>query len=841
MWAAIFIIVIALILVLAAPKPKIENARAANLGDFQFPRSREGDPVPWFLGTVRLRSPNSLWYGDYTPIAITKKQKTGLFSSKRVTVGYKYHVGLDLCWALGGAHPVTLRKLWSDKHVFWEGQVSTPTTLTVALPNLFGGEEQRGGLSGRIDFYPGTFNEERNPYLVEKADPDVPAYIGQARTVFRGNIYVPRLANPEASGYTAASGFYFGTTTNVNAIHAEMSRYSSAIDPVFSIMPNGLDVNPMELLYAGFTDKFGMPGVSPADIDMPSWRACAQTLYNEGFGMSLLVQQSITGKDLCEEVLRIADGILYQDTDSGKMVAVLIRDDYDIDDLPVLDESIIKELVSFNKTTWDQTYNQCRVVFKDRSNEYADRAAVAQDFANINFQNRVKNVDINVPGCFVNEEANELATRQLSLLSVPLFQIEIRCNRRANKLKPGGVFIFNWGPYGISNMVMRVQKIDKGTLDNGVITIHAVQDRFATSLAVFAPPSDTGWVNPIGAPVPMSPEALFELPFEISGAEGAIIASLGTRMQSVDMGYLIYTGEEELTEESARVIDVNSFTPSALLAAPYPADTDARDEAGFPVSSVKQSEMIVDATEDELLSGASVALIRSAAGDELIAWKLFDGAQVEDVIRGIFGTIPLSHPVGAEVFFISSGYGLVNEDDPYTVLPRAILARLLPYNGRGQLQFADAEELELDVMNKAQRPAVPGQVRVNGADVYGLGTVVGAFVVSWAHRSRLDVQVRTQDDPSVDVSVIEPGTTYNLRVWDAVTDALLIESLNGDASNATIRLAHAGQVRVELSSAIGSIESYSTHRFQFNYDPAGETANQIVFDESTVIFDGGRV
>jgi hypothetical protein len=31
---------------LLAPKPHIENAKAAQLSDFQFPRSDEGDPVP---------------------------------------------------------------------------------------------------------------------------------------------------------------------------------------------------------------------------------------------------------------------------------------------------------------------------------------------------------------------------------------------------------------------------------------------------------------------------------------------------------------------------------------------------------------------------------------------------------------------------------------------------------------------------------------------------------------------------------------------------------------------------------------------------------------------------
>jgi hypothetical protein len=824
MWAAIIIIVVALLLVLAAPKPKVENARAASLGDFNFPRSKEGDPVPWFLGTVRLMSPNTLWNGDFNPVPIKKKQKTGLFSSKKVTVGYKYHIGLDLCWALGGSQTIRLRRIWSDKHVFWSGNINTAQTLNINSPNLFGGEEQRGGVVGSIDFYPGSFNETRNAYLADKADPEVPAYIGQCRMVFRG------------SANTKASGFYFGTTTNINTISAEMSRLSTKVHATYSIMPNGLDVNPMEMMYAGFSERFGMPGVSTDDIDLPSWQRDAETLYNEGFGMSLLIQTSITGKDLAEEALRIADGILYQDSDTGKIVSKLIRQDYDVETLPIIDQTIVRELVSFSKTTWDQTYNQCRVVFKDRSQDYSERAAVQQDFANINFQQRVKNTDISVPGCFVNEEASNLAVRQLSLLSVPLFQIEIRCNRKASGYKPGDVFKFNWAPYGITNMVMRVQKIDKGTLTDGIVTINAVQDRFATALAVFAPPSGSDWVDPIGDPQPMNPEGLFELPFEMSTAEGAIIATLGSRLQSADMGYVIYagsaSGDVNLTEQGQE----DAFTPSGVLSAPYSFSTAARDPVGFALGSVLQSEEIEGVSEDELLSGASVALIRSAAGDELVAFKEFDGGQVEDVIRGIFGTVPLTHPAGATVFFISSGYGLANEDAPLTVIPQTLYAKLLTFNPRGQLELSAASQRSVAVVNKAGRPAVPGKVRVNGATIGSLGTVVGPFNLAWAHRNRFDTEVRTQDDASV---TPEESTRYNIRIYRQVAGTLLVQGLLGDASNAAIRLNFTGLIRIELEATDGTLTSYTKHSYVVDYDAAGGVVNEIIFDTTTIIFDGG--
>jgi hypothetical protein len=88
-WFVIAAFVVGLIASLfLAPKPKIENARASTLSDLNFPRAKEGDPKPWFVGKVRNKGPNTLWAGDFEARPIKKKVKTGLFSSKKQIVGY---------------------------------------------------------------------------------------------------------------------------------------------------------------------------------------------------------------------------------------------------------------------------------------------------------------------------------------------------------------------------------------------------------------------------------------------------------------------------------------------------------------------------------------------------------------------------------------------------------------------------------------------------------------------------------------------------------------------------------------------------------------------------------
>lgn len=796
MWAAIVIIVIALLLVLAAPKPKVENARAANLGDFDFPRSKEGDPVGWFRGTVRLRSPNSLWYGDYTPVPIKKKQKTGLFSSKKVTVGYKYHIGLDLCWALGGAQTIILRKLWSDKYVFWQGTQSAAGTLNVNLPNLFGGEEQRGGMVGSIEFYPGSFNEIRSAYLAAKADPDVPAYIGQCRTVFKG------------SASTLASGFYFGTTTNINAINAEMSCYSTYIHPTYSIMPNGLDVNPMELLYCGFTQKFGMPGVSTTDIDMPSWLRDAQTLYNENFGMSLLVQQSITGKDLCEEVLRIADGILYQDNDTGKMVSTLIRQlsNAEIDALPIFDDTdVVKELSNFTKTTWDQAYNQCRVTFKDRSNEYADRVAMQQDFALINFQQKVRNTDISVPGCFVNEEALALATRQLSLMSVPLFQIEIRCNRKASLIKPGQCFKFAWGPYGISNMVMRVQKIDKGTLEDGVVTINAVQDRFATALAVFASPTGSGWTPISSDAAPVVTRRIDELPFWFSQfADVAPTDSQGMLMvsavpptgASVEFDVDITTNADSSWTNPTRIMEDAPYYGTGQLTAAYP-DTAGRasgvDATGFTLELVTVPSELIDSNNSWDNTGQMLLLVDN---EFMSAANITDNGNgtytFTGIRRALLDTDFETHVLGARVYIIKQADGII---EGYVNDAATWRLRLIDNTPTSTLDPAVATQNTIAMTRRMYRPAPPDYVTINGSRTPGNIATGTTVPIAWRARNRKTLTLVQYDAGSeTQEASVDYGyrTRLNGGAWSAYTYV--------SALTANITLSSAGTVDVEVWS-----------------------------------------
>jgi len=744
---------IAMVLVMAVmmPKPNIENARAAKLGDFQFPRSKYGDAAPMLWGTVRQKSPVVAWYGDFTPVPISEKIKTGLFGSKSVITGYKNIIGIDCVLCLGP--DVKLRKIWADIHEVWAGNISGGD-VAVYLPELFGGDKSGGGLSGTFTFYDGGFSPAQSPYLVSKIGPNVPAYNGLCRVLFKS--------------------FYIGTSTTPKAFSFELSRITSGLHATYSKMPNGLDVNPMEIIYDAFTQKWGGFGNSPDVLDLPSLIACAQTLYSEGLGMSIMVQSAITGKDIVEEVVRVADAIIYQDPATAKIVAKLLRQDYVVADLLILDESSISSLKNFSKTTWDSTINQCRVTFKNRENLYDDSVAIAQDFANINFQQRVKSIEINVPGCSVPSVASQLATRQLSILSSPIYKCDIVVNRKAQALRPGAVFKLNWGPFGITNMIMRVVSIDFGDLTSNEISITCIQDRFASSLVTFASPEGSAWSPISTAASDVITRTLFTAPaflaanvstdsvsdFDNNGR--LYVAAVGPSGASVSYDAM-YSDDNFVTDPNLSIND-GAYNGGGLLLNAYSssvASVSRHDTSSTLVVTGMSAGAIAGlnnySTLDKARDGSALLMIVS----ELFVYVGYidnGGGQVTfpNVYRSVLDTAPEDHAAGDRVWVIRSADGLIQG-----LMPTGTTGyvKLLDNTTSSSLNISSSTTFSATVTNRAGLPLPPQYLTLNGSRTPPASSA-NSVSVSWRNRSREDTTLRVYDDA---VSTREPGTSTVVR------------------------------------------------------------------------------
>jgi len=704
--------------ILLAPKPRVENARASSLDDLRFPRASEGAVIPLVLGRGLIRGPNTLWVGDFAAVPIKKKQKTGLFSSKTVVIGYTYFIGLDMGLCLG---PVTLHSIRADKDTLWTGTATTDGALvSINLPNLYGGREKGGGIVATCRFYTGSLTQGVNAYLEGQIGAgDVPAYRGTARLVIeKGNI---------------------GEANNLRPWWFEVSQYTNTLGLPGGRERIGDDVNPMEALYVAFTLEFGGLDV-PADLlDVPSMIAAGEVLFNEGNGISLIISTPNSGKDIANEVLRQVDGIMYQDPLTGKMVMKLIRPYYVVDDLPVLDESNILVVRQFTSKSWEDTINQVRATYTNRDKGYEQGVSMVQDMANINAQGRIRSMTQSYPGVSSGALATALATRDMAQASVPLMGVSLETNRRAAQLRPGDPFVWAWDAFGIERVVMRVKSFDLGALNNNRISLECTQDEFAVNQTVFAAPSGDGSsvALPDDPATAATTRLLHEAPYFIAAAAGLAVPSgfglvlVGAVPPAASVDFDAWTSLDTVTYTVAT--EGLTYTPTGLLKTTIAANSNLT--AGGIAS------LVVQITTDEL---TSVSDISSGAGMFLVNGELFahlgvtdngDGTYtLADVRRALLDTPAQAHSIDDRIWFLS-GDNVVEDPVPSGA---AIRVKLTPRTFRDVLDVAIAPFDSLALTSRAQQPLVPGLVRFDAGAAFAPPPAPdGPKVITWANRSRL--------------------------------------------------------------------------------------------------------
>lgn len=744
MWflVALFVVSLAASLLLT-PKAKFENARASGLDDLRFPRAEEGAPVPLIFGRVLMRGPNTGWVGDFEAVPIKKKQKTGLFSSKKVIIGYTYYVGLQLILSLGRC---TLHKIICDKDVLWQGTATADgTTMNINLPNLFGGKEKGGGFIGTLRYYTGSITQGINAYLEAKNPGMTPAYRGFA--------------------YIVLEKCNIGEANQLRTMQFEMSQYTNGLGLAGGIERIGDDMNPMELLYQAFTLDWGGLDVDIDLLDLDSLHACAQTLFNESNGMSLCISQPNGGKELANEVLRQVDGLMYQDPLTGKMVMKLIRNDYNIDDLPIFDESNIIMIRSFTSKLWEDTINQVRVKYTNREKNYETGTGMVQDMANINAQGRVRSITQSYPGIMLGTLGVEVATRDLTQGSVPLMSASIEMNRQGAALRPGDPFLWAWDAYGLERVVMRVKNFDLGALNDNRIAVECNQDDFAVDLTVFAPPSGEG----SGVIVPSDPAVASPARLVREGAyffaSSAGIA-LNPNQTVVVVSAVPPAGSEQfdiyISNDGGANYNASEqgvvYTPNGTLTGSIAAATGLTTGIIPTVTIASNSDEIESVTAAQIAQGAGLFYI----GSELMAHESVtdhgDGTfTLINVRRALLDTVPVAHSIGDRVWFIE-GDNVV--DDPQGAND-TIRVKVTPSTFKDQLDVADAPHDTLGLLARAQRPLRPGNVKFNGGVAFTPpADPAGSQTITWANRNRLSTKILSIVDAT---SENEPGQQTVVR------------------------------------------------------------------------------
>lgn len=576
-------------------------------------------------------------------------------------------------------------------------------------------------------------------------------YIGASN---RDNAPIPSNNNYPVEFTVPASGTY-EVVVKAYTEDSTGDQAGNYLSITLADVPNGGDMNPAHIIRECLTDPDWGMGYQDADVDDDAFMAAADKLYTEGMGMSLLWDRQMPIEDFVMEVVKHINASVYVDRSTGKFVLKLIRDDYDKDDLLVIDEDNISKVENATRPTTGELVNSISVVYWDA--QTGENASVTvQDQALIQMQGSVVNTTLQFPGFTNATIASKVALRSLRSLSTPLLSCTVYADRTASKLNVGDVFRLTWPDLEIDDLVMRVAALAFGDGKSNTVKITCIEDSFAFPETATVVPDIPGWENP-SQPATPSPH---RLPFESPYYE--LVQTLG---QSDVDGMLLESPDAALLMAAA------SAPPGGIQAV-----VSANAGAGFedvaaldfcPYATL-QTDMDALTTEVTFSDGVDLDLVAVGTivriGEEECRVDAIDvGTSTLTVGRGCLDTPPIPHSVGEGIFFWDV-YNAVDQTE--YVLGETVQVKILPTTGGGALDPGAAPTDSVTFEGRPIRPYPPGDLRIND-ESYPTGTdLEGELVFTWVDRDRRQ-QTGGEVVDHFDSSPIGPeaGTTYRLRAF----------------------------------------------------------------------------
>jgi len=662
------------------------------------------------------------------------------------TTGYRYYAGLHLvfCHALDVLLGIRVGEKWA-----WNGALSSNDALAINQPDLFGGEGREGGVVGTVDACFGGPGQGQNGYLQSVLGGSIPAYRGLFGLVARKCMLAAN--NPYIKEWSILGRrTLIGWRDDLAGIAA----------------PDGhLDMNPAHIIRETLINTtWGGMGYPVADLDDASFQTAANLLHAEGFGLSLLWAKNTSVEEFLRIILDHIDGVLYYSHVTGLLKLKLVRNDYNIGGIPVLNESNIIELVEYQGPTAVEAINQVTVNWVDRDNQ--PQAVTVQDLAGFARTNgQVNQSTIDFVGIASANLAAGVAARELQQLCMPIASVTLIINRTQSQLEPGDCFNFTWGPLGIANMAMRIDTVEVGLHTDSQLRITAIRDVYGLGAVNLTTPETSLWSNPITVPAAAVNRRVQELTWwqfvRLFGESAAVLAEIDDTSTMV----ICYCGRPSPDALNYEMWDRNSGA----------TDWVRRDTDSFPLVAQLVDAVVPEISSTLTLTGAMIDpnLVQvgsyAAIEDELVAITAIDPvANTLTVDRGVLDTIPVAHAAGAVLWCHQDAFGL---DSTERAVGEVVEVRLLPATSKGRLELAAAPTNTITTTGRMMRPYPPGNVQINGSRWPESIGASAELVLTWAHRDRRlqTVSLNRQDEGNIGP---EAGVTYTLRIYGE-TDVLL--------------------------------------------------------------------
>lgn len=457
-------------------------------------------PIPYLAGEEEI-TPQRIWFGDFLQRAVERDSKWtdflwgGALAALLdfITVAYRSYIGEVFLLCYG---PDThVERIFIQERIMFNanGVDNAGGGFLIDDPQAWGGDQPpgEGGEYAWCDVTRGNYTDHTNAYLeslLSTPPNKTPSLRGISALVKRGP------SGFTESGYFDAGGV--GHTPRLKEWKFVCRRHPANLAPGFHKV--GKNANPMEVYFEHATSIEYGARCPIEKINVASWQAAAEQLYNEGLGWSGKIENPTSPREVCKNIQEQCDLIMDPSPSLG-LTARLIRRDYSFGSLPVINQDVIAKdsRLVYIPGTYDDTLNKIIIPFGDQDNNFKQRPGLYIDPANQSIQGgRVVPRTNEYLGVADSTLANTLATRDGRAVSIPRGPLPLSVIPSFGRDRyRGEVVRFEWANPTFS-LVMRIHAVTKPSSDSPNYGLDLLEDQFATGARTVGDPGPTDHTDP---------------------------------------------------------------------------------------------------------------------------------------------------------------------------------------------------------------------------------------------------------------------------------------------------------------------------------------------------------
>lgn len=622
---------------LLTPKSNPESVEPdpAKASDFDFPTTEEDRPIGALMG-IGLIQPNCIALGNLKEEEIIEEVEVGggkESSTEEILVGYAYF--LDMVWAIGEKVDRIIQFRMNGKRT-WPKTGSASVTHDQTFKAKTGDTlSVRGSGTGSstIRFRDGSQTT---------VSPTARSLSGGKDILYKG------------TSMLVMDGAFIGDEVR-NVPQYNVVAVRTNLFPGESYQDIGDDANAAWMLrHVLETDL----KVDPGQVNLTAFRAVAQTLYNEDFGLSLK-REGQSAESYIQDILRHIDGFLFEDRATGLLTLKLARDDYDVGSIPELGEGEYRDL-TLKRRGWDETYSEITIKYLSRRTweltPFKEFSVANEDMIGYRRRTTVSFPLITRPSV-AGMAAARLLPKMFTTLAIGSFKVPAA----VLDPNPGDVVKLrhpNMAGTGFQNLVVRILAVDRDSKSD-MIDVDYTEDVFSIGtidVVVRAPsqfvPIDRDILNPVRFPIMKD-----ALPNQAPA--GKSVAVMAVRPDE-----LTSSGFELAVNDKPK--GFKNYAGTGVLEVKYPASFKIDNStAGFIVKDT------VDVAAVANTRGAAQRLATMALIDSGDNWEMISVQTITDLgggrfrctgnFRGIGGTPVIEHAKDTRVYFpLGNGFSVAS-------------------------------------------------------------------------------------------------------------------------------------------------------------------------------------